>query len=152
MIGPGVEHDHRVASELQDVTAEVEDVLDQATEDDVEDVVDVFRTGPPESGQPLGEGGEPGDVEEGERALHFEPSTRGCLIEPPRRQLRDVGVERLSTPFGHEPSRLIPTAAPTRVAPITKPSMDHWRLRCFFHAMLLAAVICRVSIGRMSSS
>ena len=76
----------------------------------------------------------------------------GASIEPPRRQLRDIGVERLSTPFGHEPSRLIPTAAPTSVAPITKPSMDHWRLRCFFHAMLLAAVICRVSIGRMSSS
>ena len=45
----GVEHDHRVAAELEHVAAVLEHDVDQAAEHGVEHVVDVLGTGPAES-------------------------------------------------------------------------------------------------------
>ena len=39
------EHDHRVAAELEHITTEAEDLIDQPLEDEVEDVVDVLGAG-----------------------------------------------------------------------------------------------------------
>ena len=116
VVGAAEQQQDGVATPLHQVAPLAPRVGQQRAEDGMEDVAQLLRADRPLPGQPPREGGEPGDVDEGHRALDGAGSLVGMVPQPLDGQVRDVGTQRVTREVAAAVLRHPPPHAQARAA------------------------------------
>ena len=88
----------RVSTELEQLTSAFGGDLEHRAEDPAQGVDELLGADASPAGEPLGQGGEPGDVGEAQGAVDHSPRTIGRIEHPLDRQLRHMAVQHAIRP------------------------------------------------------